>query len=205
MAQELLTHKAVFQSPLPADLVSIVAAATPANGALTIAAQPVHARKLQVRAVVGTTTTTAITGGVVTLSGNDQDGNPISETISIVTNATATFKSVNAYSGNVTASLAGYTAAGSGTGNTLGIGVSNDFGVPTGINPINFALAKATKRTCTITGGVTAIAWVAADDVASTATVDATARTVAPTTAPNASGLIDYEFTVAFSTSWLGQ
>ena len=59
--------KVSFRAPLPADTTSstpaIVTAVTPSNVALTIAAQPPHARKLLVQIHIGTTTTTAITAG----------------------------------------------------------------------------------------------------------------------------------------------
>lgn len=195
-----LSHKAVIRAALTADLISIKAAATPVNGAVTIAAQPPQARKLQVRVVIGTPTTTAITAGTLALVGFDQDGAAVSETLSLVTTSSATLKTANCYASLTSATVAGYAAAGSGTGNTLGIGVSNDFGVPTAPNGLSVDLActKATKITTTITGAVTGLAFAAADDVASTTTVDATARTIAPTTAPDPNGLIDFEFTYTY-------
>ena len=46
-----------FSAPIAAELVSIKAAATPANGAITIAAQPDFPRKLQdLHCLIGTTT-----------------------------------------------------------------------------------------------------------------------------------------------------
>jgi hypothetical protein len=186
--------KAVISSPLPADLVSIVAAVTPTDVALTIAAQPPHARKLQIRIVIGTTTTTAITAGNLALVGVDQDGNAVSENISLIENASATVKSAHAYASLTSATVSAYAANGSGTGNTVGIGVSNDFGVPTGPNAANFAIIKATKITKVLGTSNTA-----ADDVASTTTIDTVARTIAPTTVPAANGLVDYEFTYSFA------
>jgi hypothetical protein len=188
--------KSTIIAPLPADLVSIVAAATPANGAATIAAQPIHARKLQYRIVIGTTTTTAITAGTATVTGLDQDGNAISEVVSLIQNASATVKSAYAWSSITSIVIAGYAANGSGTGNTFGVGVSNDFGLPSvqGLGvPTDFALIKATKIVNVLGTSVTA-----SDDVASTATVDPVARSVAPTTAPAANGLNWYEFTYSY-------
>lgn len=185
--------RASFSSPLPADLVSIVNAVTPSNVALTLAAQPPHARKLQIRIIIGTTTTTAITAGNLALVGVDQDGNAVTENISLIQNASATVKSANAYAKLTSATVSAYAAAGSGTGNTVGIGLSNDFGVPTCAGAVDFALIKATKIT-----KVLGTSNVAADDVAATATIDATARTISPTTAPAANGLVDYEFTYGF-------
>lgn len=192
-----ITSKSVlFEAPLPADLISIKAAATPANGAIVIAAQPPHARKLQIRIVIGTTTTTAITAGTLTLVGFDQDGNAITEVISLIQNASATLKTANAFASLTSGTVANYAAAGSGTGNTLGIGVSNDFGVPGIVGAIALTCTKATKVTKVL--GMTVVA---ADDVASTVTVDAVARTLAPTTAPAASGLIDFSFNYTFGST----
>ena len=202
----MLSQKAVFLAPLPADLISIVAAVTPSDVALTIAEQPPQARKLQVEIVIGTTTITAITAGNLALVGLDQDGNAISENISLIKNATATVKSKWAYAALTSATISAYAASGSGTGNTVGIGQSNDFGVPTGMGTVtNFAIIKATKVITTFTPSATAadVLWARAvtDDDAATATVDAVARTIAPTTAPGVAGINDYEFTYEYSLS----
>ena len=199
-AGQTMVHKAVFLAPLPADLISTVAAVTPSNVALTIAAQPPEARKLQIRIVIGTTTTTAITAGNLALVGVDQDGNAVTENISLIQNASATLKTAHAYATLTSATVSDYAASGSGTGNTVGIGPSNDFGVPCGQGAIsNFALVKATKVITTVTGSVTAWSRAVTDDVASTATIDTTARTVAPTTAPGVAGINDYAFTVSYN------
>ena len=191
------TRKVSISSALPADLVSIVAAVTPANGAQTLAAQPPHARKLQYRIVIGTTTTTAITAGTATVVGTDQDGNAITEVVSLIQNASATVKSAYAWSKITSITIAAYAANGSGTGNTFGVGLSNDFGVPSipgaSTAGLNLVCVKATKIT-----KVLGTSNVAADDVAATTTVDTVARTIAPTTAPAANGLVDYEFTYTF-------
>ncbi len=186
-----VTKKAFISSAVVADLVSIKAAAAPANGAIVIAAQPAHARKLQIRLVDGGT---HITAGTLTLVGTDQDGIAITEVISLINTVDTTLKSKWAYakltSGTV-AALAG------GASSTLGIGVSNDFGVPTAASPstpVGLVCTKATKITWVIATSKTA-----ADDVAATATVDSVARTIAPTTAPSGTGLIDYELTYAYS------
>lgn len=187
--------KAFFNSPLPADLISVVAAANASNtaaNALTIAAQPVHARKLQVRIVDdGTHHLT----GIVSLAGIDQDGNTISENVTVTCTASMTFKSKYAYAGVTTATS---TVTGAGGTTTIGIGVSNDFGVPTqpGAYPTGVSALVCTKST-KITK-VLGTSNTAADDDAATTTVDAVARTIAPTTAPASNGLVDFEF----SYSW---
>jgi hypothetical protein len=202
-AGQVEVRKTVILAPLPADLISVVNAVTPSNVALTIAAQPPQARKLQIRIVIGTTTTTAITAGNLALVGFDQDGNAITENISLIQNASATLKSANCFATLTSATVSAYAASGSGTGNTVGIGPSNDFGIPCGQGAIGgFALLKATKNTRNVVGSGTAVTtWtnVVADDVATSATVDAAARSVAPTTAPAATGAVDFEMTCSFT------
>ena len=182
--------KISISSPLAADLVSIVAAVAAANGALTIAAQPVHARKLQYR-IVWTSGTFA---GTLTVVGFDQDGNAITEVITFTgVGASQTTKSAYAWGQITSATMSNC----SGTYSvTIGIGVSNDFGLPTfqGIGfPVDLVVQKSTKIT-----KVLGTSNVAADDVASTGTTDTVARTFAPTTVPVANGLVDYEFTYSF-------
>lgn len=200
VAAQVLTQKSVFLAPLPADLTTVVNAVTPSNVALTIAAQPPQARKLQINIHIGTTTTTAITAGIVTLVGTDQDGNAVTEALSLITASTVILKTAHAYASLPSATVSGYVASGSGTGNTIGIGPSNDFGVPCGQGTVsNFALVKSTKVITTVTGGVTAWSRAVTDDNAAGATVDTTARTVAPTTNPGVAGINDYEFTVSYN------
>lgn len=201
----LQTGRISISSPLPADLVSVVNAATPVANktALTIAAQPPQARKLQYNIHIGTTTTTAITAGNVLVVGFDQDGNALSENVSLIATTTTAIKSAFAWSSVTSLTPDGtYAAAGSGTGNTFGVGVTNDFGVPTAPGSIGVGLGgedlvcvKATK----ISWGGSDATKVAADDVASTTTVDAVARTIAPTTAPASSGAVDFEFTYTWA------
>ena len=194
------TRSATILAPLPADLVSIVAAVTPSNAALTIASQPPQARKLQVRVVIGTTNTTAITAGTLTLVGFDQDNNAITEVISLIATSSTTIKTANAYANLTSATVAAYAASGSGTGNTVGLGCSNDFGLPCGAGKINsLTITKATKVVTTVTGGVTAWSRAVSDDVASTVTVDSVARTAAPTTPPGVAGINDYIFNYTYT------
>lgn len=192
------TGRISISSPLPADLISIKAAATPANGTITIAAQPPQARKLQVRIVLGTPGTTNITAGTLTLVYTDQDGNAVNEVVQLnqFGALSGTYTSKYACANLTSGTVAGYTASGSGTGNTLGLGLSNDFGVPTypgAVAGLNIVCTKATKVT-----KVLGTSNIAADDVSSTTTVDSVARTIAPTTAPAASGLVDFEFNYTF-------
>lgn len=192
------TRTLSVSSPLPADLLSIKAAATPANGAITIAAQPVQARKMQVRIVLGTPGTTNITAGTLTLVGIDQDGQALSEVVDLTQFAavSGTYTTKWAYAGLTSGTVANYAASGSGTGNTLGIGLANAFGLPSEIPQGSFAMVKSTKITKVLGTSNTAV-----DDVASTGTLDTVARTFVPTTAPAANGLVDFEFTYSFNGS----
>ena len=198
-----VVSKENFLAPLPADTTSstpvLVTQVTPSNVALTIAAQPPQSRKLLVQIVIGTSPTTAVTAGTCTLVGFDQDNNPVIEVIALACTVSTVFKSKWAYSSITSATVAAYAASGSGTGNKIAIGQSNDFGVSTGAVVSNFALVKATKVITTVTGAVTGWARAVTDDNASGATVDAVARTVAPTTAPGVAGINDYEFTVSYT------
>jgi hypothetical protein len=192
-----ITAKVFINSALPADLVSVVSAAAVANGAATIAAQPVHARKLQYRFAY---TSGAVTATYTTV-GFDQDGNAITEVGSVAALAASkTIVSAYAWSQITSITLSGV----SGTFScTFGVGVSNDFGVPTasgsglttpsGFAALDLALLKSTKITKVLGASNTA-----ADDAAGSATVDTSARTVAPTTAPAANGLVDFEFTYSY-------
>lgn len=197
---QVLSDEAVFLSPLVGDLISIVAAVTPSDVALTLAEQPPYPRKLNIRIVIGTTTTTAITAGTLTLVGVDQDSNAVTEVISLIENASATVISAHAYAQLTSATVAAYVASGSGTGNTVGIGSSTEFGLPTGQGIVsNLAVTKVTKRTWVFTGNGTAVSnitYAATDDVVS-ANLDTTARAYAPTTAPT--GLIDYVISYNYS------
>jgi hypothetical protein len=198
-----LVAKQNFLAPLPGDTTSstpsLVTQVTPTNVALTIAAQPPQARKLIVQMHIGTTTTTAVTAGTCTLVYVDQDGDSVTDVIALACTATTVFKSRRACAQLTSATVAGYVASGSGTGNTIAIGQSNDFGVSTGGRVANFALVKSTKIITTVTGAVTGWARAVSDDNAAGATVDAVARTVAPTTAPGVAGINDYEFTVSYT------
>lgn len=197
----LVAAMALFVAPFAADLISIKAAATPANGVVTIVKQPDYARKLQVRVVIGTPATTDITAGTLTLVGTDINGGAITETISLVAAASATLKTTYAYAKLTSGTVADYAANGSGTGNTLGIGVAADLAVPMPDAGVNLACTKATKIVHTYTGSgttVTTVAVIAADDVAATVTVDATAGTIAPTTAAGATATTSTDFTFAY-------
>lgn len=168
-------------SPIAAELVSIKAAATPANGAITIAAQPDYMRKLQVRIVLGTPGTTNITAGTLTLVGINNAGQTITEVISLVTAVTVTIVTTNCFAHLTSGTVAGYTASGSGTGNTLGIGVGAALGLSV---PSTFSGLQVFKANVDN-----------ADEAVGT--VDTAAGTITPTTAAN--GTHSYTFNYSFT------
>jgi hypothetical protein len=162
---------AYFAAPIAAELVSIVNAVTPTNVALTLAAQPDYPRKLQVRVVIGTTTTTAITAGNLAIIGTNAQGVTITENVSMIYATSTTVTTTNAFAHVTSATVSAYAASGSGTGNTIGIGVATALGLPL---PSNYTAMSVYKTNV---------------DAANEAvgTVDAYAGTIVPTTVPNAS------------------
>lgn len=182
-ANSLAADSITMAAPIAAELVSVKAAATPANGAITIAAQPDYPRKLQVRVVIGTTTTTAITAGTLTLLGLNAAGQVITETLSLIANASTTLTTANAFARLTSGTVAAYAAAGSGTGNTLGIGVATALGLtlPPGFS--NLIVFKENLNN--------------ADEAVGT--VDTVAGTIIPTTVPNATN--NYRFWYTYNTA----
>jgi hypothetical protein len=158
-----------------AELISVVNAVLPSNVALTLALQPDVARKLQVRVVTGST------AGTLTLVGVDQNGNAATQAIDISTSGgTRTVITDKAYATLTSATISG----GSGFAGTVGIGVGAALGIPTNKSPAATAFAIYKEQ---VNG---------ADETVGT--VDATAMTVIPTTAPDAahSYAFWYNFTV---------
>lgn len=169
----------IATAPLAADLVYIKAAATPANGTITIANQPDYPRKFQIRIVIGTTNTTAITAGTLTLVGTNCQGLPASEVVSLIETASTTLTSANCYSHLTSGTVAAYAASGSGTGNTLGIGQSSALGIPLPVNFSNLIEYKEDQANADETLG----------------TVDTVNGTITPSTAPNGSDNFQFWYT----------
>jgi hypothetical protein len=158
-----------------ADLVSVVNAVLPSDVALTLALQPDVARKLQVRVVTGST------AGTLTLVGVDQNGNAATEAFDISTSGgDRTLVTAKAYATLTSATVSSIdTPAG-----TVGIGLGTALGVPTNKSPAATAFAVYKAQVNGLNEAV--------------GTVDATAFTVIPTTAPDASHSYAfwYNFTV---------
>jgi hypothetical protein len=162
-----------YSNPPAADLVSIVAALDPvADGALTIAAQPVVPCKVQVRIVDGDS---SISAGTVALNGVGPSGEALPEQVIPLTGGTQTVVSDLAYA-TISATVAG--VAGAAAGDTISIGASAHLGLPRDHTPL---------------GGALTVYKASADDAdEAIGTVDSTAGTISPTTAPN--GTHDYDF-----------
>lgn len=165
---------AAFYNPIAAELISIVNDVQMATGALVVAAQPNVPCKLQVRI---TDALNAVTGTCI-LVGVGADGAAITQTIQL-TGGTRTIVTADAYATLTSATLA--VAGGAGAGKNIGIGVGAALGLPI---PAGATAVSVHKATC---------------DYANEAvgTVDATARTISPTTVANAAH--DYEFWYRYS------
>src|SRR5574337_245132 len=176
----LQSARCAFIAPIAAELISIKAAAAAANGAITIAAQPKHPTKLQIRQVI----VTAITAGTLTLVGIDARGNAITEVIDLAAAATITKSTAKAFAKLTSGTVAGLTGGGDGM---LVICVGTALGLPRPAQCQALSVFKA---------GVSANGSGAPADEA-VGTVDAVAGTIAPTTA--ADGIKCFEFWYQFA------
>ena len=164
-----------YTNPIAAELISIVADVSMANGAQTIAAQPDFPRKLQVRI---TDADSSVSAGIVTIVGTDPSGNAVSEAVAL-TGGTATKKTANAFSHVTSATIS--ALAGNAGADHISIGVAADLGLPGHGNPVpgSFAVYKSN-----VSNGDQAVG-----------TVDAVAGTISPTTAPDATKAYDFWYT----------
>ena len=155
-----------FVDPDAADLVSVVTAVDAANGVLAIALQPDYPRHLQVRV---TNAGVAITAGVVTLVGIGAGGEAVGQVIAL-TGGTATTITTDVYARLTSATITAF--AGGGAGETIGIGVGAGLGLPKpkALGATVFAVYKTVVDTADEAPGA----------------VNATAGSVAPTSAANA-------------------
>lgn len=169
-----------YQQPIAAELISIVADGAVGDGALVIASQPAYPRKLQIRKTDGDSSYSA----TVTIVGVGPGGEAIAgEVVSLLAvDGTHTYTTANAYA-KIT-SITVSATAGAGAGDNIGVGVSTAFGLPI---PSGAGSVVVYKAAVAASGAVTA-----ADETVGT--VDATARTIVPTTAPDASKSYDFWF-----------
>lgn len=159
-----------ISAPIAAELVTIVADVLMSNVALTIAAQPAYPRKLQVRI---TDANSSISAGIVTIVGKNAAGESVTETVAL-TGGTATKNTVNAYATVTSATIS--ALAGNAAGDNIGIGVGPAFGMSVPAAATDFTVYKSNVDGANETVG----------------TVDATAKSIAPTTAANASRNFDF-------------
>lgn len=170
-----------YENVAAADLVSVVAALDPiANGTLTIAAQPKHPCKLQVRIVDANS---SVSAGTVVLVGVGVNGQAVTQTISLA-GGTRTVVTDDVYATLTSATVA--SVAGAAAGDTIGIGVSTALGLPAVVGATSLSVFKSCVNETNETVG----------------TVDATAGSIIPTTAAN--GTNDYDFWYKFSVTPAG-
>lgn len=157
-------------NPAAAALTGIVNTIDVADGVQSLAAQPDVPRKLQVRIVDANS---SISAGTLTLVGIGARGQAVTQIIPL-TGGTQTVTTDDAYATLTSATVA--ALAGAASGDTIGIGPATALGLPAARGATSVGVFRAYV-----------------DDVAETVgTVDATAGTIAPTTAPN--GSRDYDF-----------
>ncbi len=162
----------VSRLPAAADLISIVAVYDSADGAAVIAAQPDVPRKVQLDIIEGGAPITAGTG---TLVGEAWDGT-VQQQVFDLTGGTKTVVSDDAY-----ASITSFTVAGlvgGGVATTLSIGGDVALALPVPAGAANLVVFGA------YVDGVAEAVGV----------VDATARTIAPTTPADASKVFDFNY-----------
>lgn len=170
-----------YENVPAADLTSVVAALDPvANGALTIAAQPKFPCKLQVRLVDANG---SISAGTVTLVGVGVNGQAVTQTIAL-TGGTATTTTTDVYATLTSATVA--SIAGAAAGDTIGIGPSSALGLPAVVGFTSLSVFKSCANETNEAVG----------------TVDATAGSIVPTTAPD--GTVDFDFWYKFSVTPAG-
>lgn len=172
-------HIRITAAPAAA-LTGIVNTADVANGAATIAAQPVVPCKLQVRIVDANS---SISAGTLTLVGVGASGEALPDQVIDLAGGTRTITTTYGYATLTSATVAGLTGA--ATGDTLGIGPSSALALPVQKTPAGaaFAVYKASV-----------------DNVAeAVGTVDATAGTLVPTTAPNGTRVFDVWYTFSLT------
>jgi hypothetical protein len=160
----------MYPAPIAAELITIVADVAVADGALTIAAQPAVPCKLQVRKVDGDSSFSC----TVALVGKGPAGEAVTESIAfLATDGTHTYTTANAFS-HLTSATVSLTTGNGGTDH-ISIGQSAALGlpIPSGAGSVSVYKA-AVGATSTNTPVDEAVG-----------TVDATARTIIPTTAPN--------------------
>lgn len=164
-----------FVNPVAKDVVAVVANTPIVDGALGFAAQPDFPRKLQVDITDGDA---SISAGDLTLVGVGADGAALTQVIPL-TNGTEVVVTDDAYATVTSATIA--SVAGATGADLIGIGPDSALGLPIPAG----AASVVVNKTCVDSADETV------------AGVDATARTVDPTTAPDAAK--DYDFYYSYT------
>ena len=177
LAEQRSNHVRYTNVPA-ADLVSIVATLDPvADGALVLASQPVVPCKLQIRIIDGDS---SISAGTVDLVGVGPSGEGVTQSIPL-TGGTQTVTTAGAYATLTSATVVG--VVGAAAGDSISIGASAHLGLPGARSPVaaGYVVYKSNVD----------------DANEAVGTVDATAGTISPTTAPN--GVHEYDFWYRYS------
>jgi hypothetical protein len=167
-----------YVNPIAEEVVSIVANVAMADGAQILAGQPDYPRKLRVDITDGDA---SVTAGIVTIVGVGADGSALSEAVDL-TGGTAVKVTDDAFATVTSATisaLAGETGA-----DLIGIGVDSALGLPIPAAATSVAVNKTIVDS--------------ADETV--AGVDTTARTVDPTSAPDAAKDFDFYFSYELTT-----
>lgn len=183
-----------FVAPPAAELVSIVADVSIANGAQTIAAQPVFPAKLT---VTFTDANSSVTAGTVTVVGLGARGQALSEVFSLASAGTTTFTTADAYATVTSITVA--SLAGAAGADHIKVGVSAALGLAAPPGAYGFAVHKETISTQAADTETGVITVTSANETVGT--VDATAGTIIPSTAPNGARTYDVWYTYSLAAS----
>lgn len=168
-----------YSAPIAATTTTFVADVSIANSACTIAAQPDYPRKIQ---IVITDANSSITAGLVTVIGVGASGQALNQAIDISNGGTHTYTTTDAFASITSITPSGLV--GNAAADHISAGPTNALGLPGCKTPTGatFAVYKTDVDNANETVG----------------TVDATAGTITPTTAPNGTHNFDawYNYTV---------
>ncbi len=174
-------HERITNAPA-ASLTSWISTAAYADGALAIAAQPVVPAKMQIRVVDANS---SITAGLITAVYIDQFGIQRTEVFNQASGGTKTWLTTWAVAKIISVTLSATTGSAGGATDTVSAGPSAHLGLPGFQAPVPGTFSVFTAHV---------------DDVAeAVGTVDATAGTISPTTAPDGSKDFDFRYTYAVS------
>ena len=130
-----------YENPIAAEVISIVAALDPiADGAMLIAAQPDYPRTLRMAIVDANS---SITAGTVTFVGVDINGVVCTEVFNIANGGTLNYDTADAYASVTSVTVAGLVGA--AAGDTISVGVRDEFGLPCRRNGVLLQIYKTNQ------------------------------------------------------------